>query len=512
MSTESEKDNYEAPYDENEDLEQEMSAEEKERLAEIRKRDERRRRNMIRRRKQLIRRCIILGAALALLLLIVILISSIRGHSAKKKAEKAESAAAALAESALSAEQAAESVPETPAAVEDALAEASLAAAQYDYDKALARIQEVPNYEQYAGLKEEYDRIAAEKETLVEYPLDKITHIFYHSLLVEPEKAFDGDGKDADYNQAYTTVEEYNKITQTLYDKGYVLVSVHDMAEVDENGVMQPKKIMLPPGKTPFVLSQDDVSYYHYMDGDGFATKLIIDSDGKIRNEYVNDDGSVTIGDYDMVPLLDRFVEEHPDFSYHGRKGILAMTGYDGVLGYRVDTAYKTLENLDEDQKKWLEANPDFDFDKECEEAKRVADAMKAEGWEFASHTWGHRDAGRCTAEQLQVDNEKWQERIAPILGKTDVIIFAYGSDISETEEYSWDNPKFEYFKSQGFDYYCPVNSWEYTVSITDDYFHQGRRNVDGYRMYYNPDRLDDLFNVDEVFDPARPVPVPEME
>ena len=49
-------------------------------------------------------------------------------------------------------------------------------------------------------------------------------------------------------------------------------------------------------------------------------------------------------------------------------------------------------------------------------------------------------------------------------------------------------------------------------MSITDDYFHQGRRNVDGYRMYYNPDRLDDLFNVDEVFDPARPVPVPEME
>ena len=38
--------------------------------------------------KQLIRRCIILGAALAVLLLIVILISSIRGHSAKKKAEK----------------------------------------------------------------------------------------------------------------------------------------------------------------------------------------------------------------------------------------------------------------------------------------------------------------------------------------------------------------------------------------------------------------------------------------
>ena len=77
----------------------------------------------------------------------------------------------------------------------------------------------------------------------------------------------------------------------------------------------------------PFVLSQDDVCYYHYMDGDGFATKLVVDEDGKIRNEYVNDDGSVSVGDYDMVPLIDRFVEEHPYFSYRGGKGIVALTG-----------------------------------------------------------------------------------------------------------------------------------------------------------------------------------------
>ena len=41
--------------------------------------------------------------------------------------------------------------------------------------------------------------------------------------------------------------------------------------------------------------------------GDGFATKLIVDEEGKIRNEYVEDDGSISVGDYDMVPLIDRF-------------------------------------------------------------------------------------------------------------------------------------------------------------------------------------------------------------
>ena len=40
-------------------------------------------------------------------------------------------------------------------------------------------------------------------------------------------------------------------------------------------------KIMVPEGKIPFVLSQDDVSYYHYMDGDGYASKLVVDENGK---------------------------------------------------------------------------------------------------------------------------------------------------------------------------------------------------------------------------------------
>ena len=53
----------------------------------------------------------------------------------------------------------------------------------------------------------------------------------------------------------------------------------------------------------------------------------------RLKNEYIEDDGSVSTGDYDMVPLIDTFVKEHPDFSYHGRKGILAMTGYDGCSG-----------------------------------------------------------------------------------------------------------------------------------------------------------------------------------
>lgn len=346
---------------------------------------------------------------------------------------------------------------------------------------------------------------------LVEYPLEKITHIFFHTLIYDPSKAFDGGDKEDAYNQVMTTVSEFNKIIQILYEKGYVMVSPHDMATVNDDGSISRGRIMLPPGKIPFVLSQDDVSYYHYMDGDGFADKLVLDENGKVKCQYTEDDGSISVGNYDMVPLIDAFVEEHPDFSYNGSKGILAMTGYNGVLGYRTDISYKTGENLQDDQRKFLEEHPDFDYEKEVEQARQVADVMKANGWEFASHTWGHRNAGDSSLDELIADNEKWEAYVAPILGRTDMIIFAFGADIGDWQEYTMDNQKFAYYKSRGYNYFCNVDSSRYWVQITDRYFRQGRRNLDGYRMYYNAEMLSDLFEVPDVWDDSRPEPVSPM-
>ena len=394
---------------------------------------------------------------------------------------------------------------------ESPLDQASLMAAQYNYDGAIELLKSQPDYDSNTDMQNAVSEYENTKATCTEYPLEQITHVFFHTLIKDPSKAFDGESDSDGYNQYMTTIDEFNKIIQSMYEKGYVMVSPHDMAIVNEDGTMSRGSIMLPPDKIPFVLSQDDVSYYHYMDGDGFATKLVVDSNGEVKNEYVEDDGSVSTGDYDMVPLIDTFVKEHPDFSYHGRKGILAMTGYNGVLGYRTDIAYKTGEDLQDDQKKFLEEHPDFDFDQEVKEATAVADAMKAEGWEFASHTWGHKNVAERSLEDLQIDDEKWQSYVAPILGKTDMIIFAFGADIGSWEGYSSDNAKYEFYKSQGYRYFCNVDSSQYFVQITDDYFRQGRRNLDGYRMYYNPEMLSDLFDVSEVWDSSRPTPVPEM-
>jgi len=61
---------------------------------------------------------------------------------------------------------------------------------------------------------------------------------------VDTSKAFDGDYKTDGYNQVMTTMDEFNKITQIMYDEGYVMVNLYDLADVDENGKMQAKQFI----------------------------------------------------------------------------------------------------------------------------------------------------------------------------------------------------------------------------------------------------------------------------
>ena len=447
-------------------------------------------------------------------------ISQLTASNKKETAEDTKKAEATEKEETKETEQTSAKVEETPAPEDNQetmtkeekkiYKRAKLYSQQYNYDKAIKVLKESSYYETNSRFQHAVEVYQKKKDSCVSWPIDQVTHVFYHTLIADTSKAFDGDYKAADYDQVMTTIDEFNKITQSMYDKGYVMVNIYDLAKVDENGNMSAGEILLPPGKVPFVLSQDDVCYYHYMDGDGFATKLVVDENGKIRNEYVNDDGSVSVGDYDMVPLIDRFVEEHPDFSYRGAKGIVALTGYNGILGYRTDISYETRpDDLDQNKVDWLNSHPDFNLDTEREEAKKVAQAMKEEGWVFASHTWGHLNVSQISLERLQADTQKFKENVDPLIGGTDIIIFAFGADLTGVEDYSGD--KFEYLKSQGYNYYCNVDSSKYYVQLRDRYFRMGRRNLDGYRMYYNPDLLADLFDASSVFDSARPVPVPPM-
>lgn len=400
--------------------------------------------------------------------------------------------------------------------------EAERMAASYGYDEAIEMLKEIEGWKEDEEIQSMISDIKAEKATCVPVKIDEVTHIFYRSLIVDEKRAFgnqDRDSQAAANNQWMTTVDEFNAITQAMYDRGYVMVSIHDLYEVttDEDGeeVWQPAEILLPPDKKAFVLSLDDLSYYHSYDNYGHATKFIIDDNGDVMNEYIDAEGNTLIGAYDCVPLMDQFVEEHPDASYKGAKGMIALTGYNGVLGYRTDVTYDLDHpNCDSQQRAWIETHPDFDLETERSEAKKVADAMKANGWEFASHTWGNIKVGDKNLSSIKTDTEKWKENVEPIVGETDIIVFAHGQDLEDVGAYSKTNEKYQYFRSEGYRIFCNVDSHQYSTYLGSDYMRQGRRNIDGYRIYYNANgsqnNLSDLFDASEVLDPDRP-PVPEV-
>ena len=100
---------------------------------------------------------------------------------------------------------------------------------------------------------------------------------------------------------------------------------------------------------------------------------------------------------------------------------------------------------------------------------------------------------------------------IQPIIGDCDIILYPNGSDIAGIGKYTFDNAKFAALYEDGYRYFYNVDSHIAWQQLGEDYFRGGRRNLDGYRMWYTPKKVADLFDVSEVFDPDRPTPVPPL-
>lgn len=225
-------------------------------------------------------------------------------------------------------------------------------------------------------------------------------------------------------------------------------------------------------------MSQDDVCYYPYMEKDGFARRIVIGEDGKPTAEMVMEDGSISTGPYDLIPILEDFIEEHPDFSYKGARAIIAFTGYEGILGYRTAASYSDSPNYEQDR----------------EQAAKVAQCLKDNGWELASHSWGHLWMGvssvpgetfKISDERFYTDTDKWEAEVESLIGPTDIYIYPNGNDVADWRPYTEDNYRFKYLHSKGFRYFCNVDAskpaW---IQKGSDHLRMARRNLDGYRLY----------------------------
>jgi len=236
------------------------------------------------------------------------------------------------------------------------------------------------------------------------------------------------------------------------------------------------------------------------MTDSGFATNLTV-VNGRVTNTYRDAMGGDHLGSYDVPTILDDYVREHPDFSFHGDKGILAVTGYNGVLGYR--SSIRTYGDTPHTRA-------------QGQQAKLVADALKADGWQFASHTWGHIDLTTASLSRIQADAQRWDREVRPIVGATDELVYPFGADISGMAEYTADNEKFAFLNGhEGFEYFFPIDASTAAWSqLTRNSWRQARINVDGITMQRELDGhttpLENFFTAADTIDPQRPMPLPK--
>ncbi len=456
------------------------------------------------RRRRAVRQRLLGAAFLAVLLCLAVFSIAGRRHFPDKAGETQELR-----------EESTAAVEETTAAgseKEALLESAERMALQYNYEGAVSLLSESAEASD-DDVQAAIANYSEQQAACVPANPQEITHIFFHSLIVDLDRALTDDRLGASFNSTMTTIPEFEAILEQMYARGYVMVSLHDIAEVqtDADGTehMSAKQILLPEGKKPFVMSEDDVCYYEYMNKRGFADRMVLDEDGQPKLQYTDAEGNVSVGDYDIVPILDAFVEAHPDFSYHGHKAVLAFTGYNGILGYRTDETYDpNSENYDSANT----ANENIEADRET--VKVITAALQADGYEFASHSWGHINFTERNLADLTRDTDRWKRNVETLLPEScDILLYPFGADIKDWHSYdAASDEKYAMLHGAGFRYFCNVDSTEYWVQLGADSFRQGRRNLDGYRLYESysgaADRLSDLMDVQQVFDTRRPTPI----
>lgn len=356
--------------------------------------------------------------------------------------------------------------------IEDQISKAREMSQMYYYEEAIEFLSN-SKYSDDERIVEVIGEIETKKSSLVKYE-GQFYHVFFHSLIVYPELAFDGDFMHDGYDNWMTTASEFKKMLPQLYERGFVLYSIADIKKDND--------IMLPPGKKPLIISVDDVCYYGYMKNDGFADRLIINDDGEVACEVRTPEGETIVTyDGDVMPILDQFVKENPDFSYRGAKGIVAVTGYEGALGYRItDLEGEELTNAQN-------------------EVKRIADVMKQNGWLFACHSYTHNDYfkdGNVEYDLLVEDTQRFEDSIAEYVFDPDIYISPFGYHLKPGDE------RLDYLsKDMGYNYFCPVSTAMRTIFTDDGTVIQERYNLDRFNMRNQKEFVDKtFFDVDTVY------------
>ena len=157
------------------------------------------------------------------------------------------------------------------------------------------------------------------------------------SLIADPETAF-AEGYASNESGLYLTCEEFETMLEQLYAGGYCLVNPENLIDMSDSTYLLERNLKVPVGKKPLIIVVENLTYSATAYGYGTCRQLVLNDSGQVCGQYVtineNGDEEIVISrTAECIGILDQFVEENPDFTYDGAKGIISVSGYESKRG-----------------------------------------------------------------------------------------------------------------------------------------------------------------------------------
>lgn len=320
-----------------------------------------------------------------------------------------------------------------------------------------------------------------------------IEHLVIKPLIADPQTAFDGDRYAAAAFDTLLTTREFERILEQLDANDYILVDQTRL--MTDAGV--PFAIDLPEGKKPLVLVLEGLNYFATRRETGNCWDLQLDGDGQVSGVIPGPDGSLVLDrKAEAIGILDQYVAEHPGFSFDGAKGLITLSGYEGIFGSvtdpdQLDDKNQALAALGYPE---LQLGP-ADYEANRQKVQAIIRQLQKTGWQFGSSTYGLINLQAASLDQVQADWSKWQAQLEPLTGPVTSLSFPNGAVLGA------DDPRRLFLESQGIRVFSGLGATPYIVRNGNTVY-TDKVQVSGFSLTHpGLYRLDRFFDASQVID-----------
>jgi len=296
---------------------------------------------------------------------------------------------------------------------------------------------------------------------LIEYKGD-IEILSFQPLISYPDKVLNKQNPHhSQLDNNYLTINEFNNILHSLYDKNYILISPTLLSE----------NTYLPKNKKPLILVLENS---HLNSKLGTVDKLLL------NNGLSTYTSKTHIGDRiqdnnDFITILNNFVDSHPDFSFNNAKALIAIDGKDGIFGYNTQRTNATSKY-------------------EIKKALEVINYLSNNGFEFVSRGYDIDVSDNIIFYTNGV--EKWNSNIGSFITPK-----AFFTDCSIDKLLKYQD-KCDLLKKYNFNLFIgidSINNITFIQQLNANYI--GAKKINGTTLRQEINQLSHLFDCEKVYD-----------